>query len=59
LFSNIPIGRPITPAEIGEIVAFLLCDRSTCIVGANILADGGMSSQLLSKPPFEFKPIGE
>jgi NAD(P)-dependent dehydrogenase (short-subunit alcohol dehydrogenase family) len=57
-FSNIPIGRPIEPAEIGDLVAFLLSDRSRCIVGSNIMADGGMSSQLLSKPPFEFKPIG-
>jgi NAD(P)-dependent dehydrogenase (short-subunit alcohol dehydrogenase family) len=59
LYSNIPIGRPIEPTEIGEAVAFLLSDRSRCIVGANLFVDGGMSSQLLSKPPFEFKPIGD
>jgi NAD(P)-dependent dehydrogenase (short-subunit alcohol dehydrogenase family) len=57
-FSNIPIGRPIEPTEIGDLVAFLLSDRSRCIVGSNIMADGGMSSQLLSTPPFQFKPIG-
>ena len=57
-FSNIPIARTIKPEEIGELVAFLLSDRSRCIVGSNIFADGGMSSQLLSNPPFEFKPIG-
>ena len=57
-YSNIPIGRPIEPVEIGELVAFLLSDRSRCIVGSNIFADGGMSSQLISKPPFEFKSIG-
>jgi NAD(P)-dependent dehydrogenase (short-subunit alcohol dehydrogenase family) len=57
-YSNIPIGRTIEPAEIGELVAFLLSDRSRCIVGSNIFADGGMSSQLLSTPPFEFKPVG-
>jgi meso-butanediol dehydrogenase/(S,S)-butanediol dehydrogenase/diacetyl reductase len=59
LYSNIPIGRPIEPMEIGESVAFLLSDRSRCIVGANLFVDGGMSSQLLSKPPFEFKPIAD
>ncbi len=58
-YSNIPIGRTIEPTEIGELVAFLLSDRSRCIVGANVFADGGMSSQLLSTPPFEFKPIGD
>ena len=58
-YSNIPIGRTITPQEIGELVAFLLSDRSRAIVGSNIFADGGMSSQLLSKPSFEFKSIGD
>ncbi len=57
LFANIPINRPIEPAEVGELVAFLLSDRSTCIVGSNIFADGGMSSQLLSRPPFEFRSV--
>jgi NAD(P)-dependent dehydrogenase (short-subunit alcohol dehydrogenase family) len=57
-FANIPIGRTIEPAEVGETVAFLLSDRSAAIVGANIFVDGGMSSQLLSRAPFEFKPIG-
>jgi NAD(P)-dependent dehydrogenase (short-subunit alcohol dehydrogenase family) len=57
-YSNIPIRRTIEPAEIGELVAFLLSDRSRCIVGANIFADGGMSSQLLSQAPFEFSAIG-
>ena len=54
-FSNIPSGRTIEPEEIGELVAFLLSDRSRSIVGSNIFADGGMSSQLLSNAPFEFK----
>ena len=57
-YSNIPIGRAIEPTEIGEVVAFLLSDRSRALVGSNVFADGGMSSQLLSQAPFEFKPIG-
>lgn len=58
-YSNIPIRRTIEPEEIGELVAFLLSDRARCIVGSNILADGGMSSQLLSTPPFEFKSASD
>lgn len=56
--SNIPIGRPIDPDEVAELVAFLLSDRSRAIVGSNLFIDGGMSSQLLSRPPFEFRQIG-
>jgi NAD(P)-dependent dehydrogenase (short-subunit alcohol dehydrogenase family) len=56
--SNIPIGRPIDPEEVADLVAFLLSDRSRAIVGSNLFIDGGMSSQLLSRPPFEFRQIG-
>ena len=56
--SNIPIERVIAPEEIGELAAFLLSDRATAITGANILADGGMTSQLVSKEPYQSKPIG-
>ena len=48
---NIPISRVIEPSEIGELAAFLLSDRSGCITGANIFADGGMTSQLISREP--------
>jgi enoyl-[acyl-carrier-protein] reductase (NADH) len=56
--SNIPIERIIAPEEIGELAAFLLSDRASAITGANILADGGMTSQLVSKEPYASKPIG-
>ena len=55
--ANIPIGRVIEPAEIGELAAFLLSNRSACITGANILADGGMTSQLVSKEPYASRPL--
>ena len=48
---NIPIARVIEPSEIGELAAFLLSERSLCITGANIFADGGMTSQLISREP--------
>jgi NAD(P)-dependent dehydrogenase (short-subunit alcohol dehydrogenase family) len=54
---NIPIGRVIEPEEIGELAAFLLCDRAASITGANMFADGGMTSQLVSREPFVSKAI--
>jgi NAD(P)-dependent dehydrogenase (short-subunit alcohol dehydrogenase family) len=50
--SNIPMGRVIEPQEVGELAAFLLSDRSSCITGANIFADAGMTSQLVSREPW-------
>ena len=40
---NAPIGRAAAPEEIAEIVAFLASDRASFIVGAVMMADGGMS----------------
>jgi NAD(P)-dependent dehydrogenase (short-subunit alcohol dehydrogenase family) len=47
--SNIPIERVIEPCEIAELTAFLLSDRSSCITGTNMIADGGMTARLLSR----------
>lgn len=55
--SNIPIARIIEPEEIGELAVFLLGDRSAAITGANLVADGGMTSQLISKEPYKAKAI--
>lgn len=55
--ANIPTGRVIDPREIGETVAFLLSDRCPGITGANILHDGGMTSQLVSREPYRSKAI--
>ncbi|NYZ13879.1 SDR family oxidoreductase [Azospirillum sp. RWY-5-1] len=38
-----PIGRAARPEEIAEIVAFLASDRASFIVGAVVMADGGMT----------------
>lgn len=56
-FGNIPIEREIEPEEIGELAVFLLSDRSSAITGANIFADGGMTSALTSKEPYAAKAI--
>jgi NAD(P)-dependent dehydrogenase (short-subunit alcohol dehydrogenase family) len=41
--TSAPIGRAADPSEIAEIVAFLASDRASFIVGAVVMADGGMS----------------
>ncbi len=55
--SNIPIGRVIEPDEIGELAAFLLSERSRSITGSNFYADGGMTAQLISREPYEARPL--
>ncbi len=43
-----PIGRFGTPADIGNLVAFLASDAASFITGAEILIDGGMTVLLLN-----------
>ena len=38
-----PIKRAAQPKEIAEVVAFLASDKASYIVGAVVMADGGMS----------------
>ena len=35
------MGRPGTPAEVAEVVAFVISDRASYITGAEITVDGG------------------
>ena len=51
--SNIPAGRVGSPGEIAYTAVFLASDEASYITGANILADGGMTSQLISQEPFK------
>jgi NAD(P)-dependent dehydrogenase (short-subunit alcohol dehydrogenase family) len=55
--ANIPGNRLITPEEVAKCCIFLLGDDSSCITGANIFADLGMTSLLVSREPYASKPI--
>ncbi len=49
--SNIPLRRGIQPSEIADFAVFLLSDRGSAITGANLMADAGMTAQLVSREP--------
>ena len=55
--SQIPGQRLIEPEEIADATVFLLSSASRSITGANIMADLGMTSLLVSREPYSSKPI--
>jgi NAD(P)-dependent dehydrogenase (short-subunit alcohol dehydrogenase family) len=55
-WANIPMGRVGKIREIGQVAAFLASDDASYVTGANLLADGGMTSQLVSKESYRSKP---
>lgn len=57
--ANIPGQRLITPEEVAKCCVFLLSNDSSCITGANIFADLGMTSLLVSREPYASKAITE
>ncbi len=54
--ANIPAGRVGTIREMGHAAAFLASDDASYVTGANLLADGGMTSQLVSREQYRSKP---
>ena len=55
--ANIPAQRLIQPDEIAKSCVYLLSDLSSCVTGTNLVADCGMTSQLISKEPYAAKSI--
>lgn len=53
--ANIPMGRVGTIREIGHAAVYLASDESAYTTGANLLVDGGMTSQLVSKELYRSK----
>ena len=47
-----PIGHMAAPREIGEVVLWLASDRSSFVTGAEIAADGGLTTGLMRRQPF-------
>jgi 3-oxoacyl-[acyl-carrier protein] reductase len=43
LAGGIPAGRMGSPAEVGDVIAFLASERASYINGVNLLVDGGMA----------------
>jgi 3-oxoacyl-[acyl-carrier protein] reductase len=48
---NTPMGRAGTPAEVGDLIAFLASDESTYITGQLFVIDGGNTIQEYKGPP--------
>jgi NAD(P)-dependent dehydrogenase (short-subunit alcohol dehydrogenase family) len=42
-----PVGRAGRPEDIGELIAFLISDRSGFITGQNFVVDGGMTRKMI------------
>ena len=50
-----PMLRVGQPAEMAEVVAFLLSDRASYVNGAGIVADGGAAARVFPYPPLELQ----
>jgi NAD(P)-dependent dehydrogenase (short-subunit alcohol dehydrogenase family) len=56
-YDNIPMGRVQSTREVANVVLFLASDQSSYVTGANIMSDGGMTSQLISQARYASKAL--
>ena len=47
----VPVGRVATPDDIADVIVFLASDRARYVSGADVVADGGFTSTLMSWVP--------
>jgi NAD(P)-dependent dehydrogenase (short-subunit alcohol dehydrogenase family) len=50
LDSEVPLGRPGTPAEVAGLVAWLCSDAAAYVTGQSYIIDGGMTQQVVKIP---------
>jgi NAD(P)-dependent dehydrogenase (short-subunit alcohol dehydrogenase family) len=51
------MGRVGKPEEIAYAALYLASDEASYVTGSNLLVDGGMTSQLISKAPYESQAL--
>lgn len=56
-YSNIPAGRVGQPDEVASMALFMASDEASYLTGSNIILDGGASSLLVSRPPFQYDEL--
>jgi NAD(P)-dependent dehydrogenase (short-subunit alcohol dehydrogenase family) len=50
LAPEVPLGRPGEPAEVAELVAWLVSESSRYVTGTSVLIDGGMALHVVERP---------
>jgi NAD(P)-dependent dehydrogenase (short-subunit alcohol dehydrogenase family) len=50
LATEIPLGRPGTPAEVAALVSYLAGDEAAYVSGASVLVDGALAQHVVRRP---------